>query len=49
VTTSPPAPAAAQAFSAHATEYDALRRRLVPDYDGFYGAVPEALAQERLG
>ncbi len=43
MTTSAPAPAAAQAFSAHAAEYDALRRRLVPDYDGFYGAVPEVL------
>lgn len=43
MTTSPPAPAAAQAFSAHAGEYDALRRRLVPDYDGFYGAVTEVL------
>ena len=39
-------PAAAQAFSAHAADYDALRRRLVPDYDGFYGAVVEGL--ERL-
>lgn len=35
--------AAAQAFSAHAAEYDAVRRRLVPDYEGFYGAVVEAL------
>jgi tRNA (cmo5U34)-methyltransferase len=32
-----------EAFSAHAAEYDALRRRLVPDYDGFYGAVVESL------
>lgn len=39
--------AAAQAFSAHAAEYDAVRRRLVPDYEGFYGAVVEAL--RRLG
>ena len=38
-----PRPAAAQAFSAHAAEYDALRRRLVPDYDGFYGAVVDVL------
>ena len=38
--------AAVQAFSAHAAGYDALRRRLVPDYDRFYGAVLEAL--ERL-
>ncbi len=36
-----------QAFSAHAAEYDALRRRLVPDYDGFYGAVVDVL--ERVG
>jgi tRNA (cmo5U34)-methyltransferase len=40
---SPPAPPAADAFSAHAAQYDALRRRLVPDFDGFYGAVVEAL------
>jgi tRNA (cmo5U34)-methyltransferase len=40
-------PAAAETFSAHAPAYDALRRRLVPDYDGFYGAVVEAL--ERVG
>jgi tRNA (cmo5U34)-methyltransferase len=39
-------PAAVQAFSAHAAGYDALRRRLVPEYDRFYGAVLEAL--ERL-
>jgi tRNA (cmo5U34)-methyltransferase len=36
---------AAQAFSAHAADYDALRRRLVPDFDGFYGAAVEALAR----
>jgi tRNA (cmo5U34)-methyltransferase len=42
-------PAAAQAFSAHAAGYDALRRRLVPDYDGFYGAVVEALARATAG
>lgn len=36
-------PAAAETFSAHAAEYDALRRRLVPDYDGFYGAVVAVL------
>jgi tRNA (cmo5U34)-methyltransferase len=35
--------AAAEAFSAHAADYDALRRRLVPDFDGFYGAVVEVL------
>jgi tRNA (cmo5U34)-methyltransferase len=39
--------AAVQAFSSQAAGYDALRRRLVPDYDRFYGAVTEAL--ERLG
>jgi tRNA (cmo5U34)-methyltransferase len=38
-----PATPAADAFSAHAAGYDALRRRLVPDYDGFYGAVVEVL------
>jgi tRNA (cmo5U34)-methyltransferase len=36
-----------QAFSAHAADYDALRRRLVPEYDAFYGAVVEVL--ERVG
>jgi tRNA (cmo5U34)-methyltransferase len=35
--------ASAETFSAHAAEYDALRRRLVPDYDGFYGAAVEVL------
>jgi tRNA (cmo5U34)-methyltransferase len=39
--------ASAETFSAHAAEYDALRRRLVPDYDGFYRAAVEAL--ERVG
>jgi tRNA (cmo5U34)-methyltransferase len=39
--------AAAQAFSAHAAEYDGVRQRLVPDYAGFYGAVVDAL--RRLG
>jgi tRNA (cmo5U34)-methyltransferase len=39
------ASSAAQAFSAHAADYDALRRRLVPDFDGFYGAAVEALAR----
>jgi tRNA (cmo5U34)-methyltransferase len=42
-------PAAAETFSAHAAEYDALRRRLVPDYDAFYGAVPEALERVAAG
>jgi tRNA (cmo5U34)-methyltransferase len=39
------APAAAREFSAHAREYDALRRRLVPGYDAFYGTVAELLAR----
>jgi hypothetical protein len=44
VTMSPPVGGGVvQAFSAHPAEYDALRRRLVPDYDGFYGAVVEVL------
>jgi tRNA (cmo5U34)-methyltransferase len=43
VTTSPPGGAAAQAFSAHAAEYDAVRRRLVPDYERFYGGLVDAL------
>jgi tRNA (cmo5U34)-methyltransferase len=43
-----PAPAA-QAFSAHAAEYTALRRRLVPGYDAFYGAVVDSLALVRGG
>jgi tRNA (cmo5U34)-methyltransferase len=30
-------------FDGHAREYDALRRRLVPPFDGFYGAAIEAL------
>lgn len=36
-------PAASLAFSAHAPEYTALRRRLVPGYDRFYGTAVEAL------
>jgi tRNA (cmo5U34)-methyltransferase len=36
-------PAAAQAFSDHAPEYTALRRRLLPCFDAFYGAAVEAL------
>ncbi len=35
--------ASSETFSAHAAEYDALRRRLVPGYDGFYGAAVEVL------
>ena len=34
---------AAAAFSAHAPDYDVLRRRLVPGFDGFYGAVGDVL------
>lgn len=41
--------AAAQAFSAHAAEYDGLRRRLVPDFDGFYGAAVEAVRRTVRG
>ncbi len=36
--------AAADAFSAHAPQYTALRRRLVPGYDQFYGAVIDVLS-----
>ena len=35
---------AADAFSAHAPQYTALRRRLVPGYDEFYGAVVDVLS-----
>ena len=38
-----------RAFSAHAAEYTALRRRLVPGYDAFYGAVVDSLALVRGG
>lgn len=31
-------------FDAYARDYDAPRRRLVPDFDGFYGAVADVLA-----
>lgn len=44
-----PAPAAAAAFSAHAAQYTALRRRLVPDFDGFYGTAVDALALAPAG
>jgi tRNA (cmo5U34)-methyltransferase len=37
-------PAAADAFSAHAPQYTAQRRRLVPGYDQFYGAVVDVLS-----
>jgi tRNA (cmo5U34)-methyltransferase len=35
--------AALQAFTDHAPEYTALRRRLVPEYDKFYGIAVQAL------
>jgi tRNA (cmo5U34)-methyltransferase len=35
---------AAEAFSAHAPQYTAPRRRLVPGYDQFYGTVVEVLS-----
>ena len=38
------APAAARAFTAHAAEYTALRRRLVPDFDRFYDTAVDAVA-----
>jgi len=34
---------AASAFAQHATDYDALRRRLVPCFDAFYSAATEVL------
>jgi tRNA (cmo5U34)-methyltransferase len=34
---------AAETFAAHAPQYTALRRRLVPDYDAFYGTAVDAL------
>src|SRR4051794_23317098 len=34
---------ATAAFDAHAADYDALRRRLVPCFDAFYGAAVRAL------
>ena len=34
---------AAEAFAAHAPEYTALRRRLVPGFDVFYGALVDAV------
>jgi tRNA (cmo5U34)-methyltransferase len=33
-----------ETFDAHAGEYDALRRRLVPPFDAFYGTAVAALA-----
>ncbi|MFZ0040121.1 MAG: class I SAM-dependent methyltransferase [Solirubrobacteraceae bacterium] len=41
----PPTPApAARAFSRHAPDYDAQRRRLVPPYDAFYGAAADVVS-----
>lgn len=37
-------PAAADTFSAYAPQYTAQRRRLVPGYDQFYGAVVDVLS-----
>ena len=34
---------AARIFDAHAADYDALRRRLVPCFDDFYGAALEGV------
>jgi tRNA (cmo5U34)-methyltransferase len=42
-------PAAAAVFSRHAGDYDALRRRLVPGYDEFYGAAVEVLGRQSGG
>jgi tRNA (cmo5U34)-methyltransferase len=38
-------PAAVEAFSAHAAEYTALRRRLVPAFDAFYGTAVGAVSE----
>ncbi len=43
---SAPAPAA-RAFSRHAADYDAQRRRLVPPYDAFYGAAADVVTFRR--
>jgi tRNA (cmo5U34)-methyltransferase len=37
-------PSAPEVFDAHAGDYDALRRRLVPVFDDFYGAAIAALS-----
>ncbi len=42
-------PPASAAFSAHAPRYTALRRRLVPGYDAFYGAAVAALDSSDSG
>lgn len=36
-------PHASRVFDGHATEYDGLRRRLVPPFDAFYGTAVAAL------
>lgn len=40
-------PAASSVFSLHASDYDTSRRRLVPEFDAFYGAVLDVLALQR--
>lgn len=42
-------PAASVAFSEHAPHYTALRRRLVPGFDRFYGTAVEALGLRAEG
>jgi len=42
-------PAASAAFSAHAPEYTALRRRLVVQFDAFYAAAVDALSLPGVG
>jgi tRNA (cmo5U34)-methyltransferase len=42
-------PAASQAFSAHAADYTALRRRLVPEFDLFYGSAVAGLECRLVG
>lgn len=41
--------AAAAAFSEHAADYDGARRRLVPDFDRFYGALVDVLGLSVAG
>ncbi len=36
-------PAASAVFTAHAPDYDALRRRLLPGYDELYNAAADVL------
>ncbi len=40
-----PSPGIGEAFGAHAPDYDRLRRRLVPNFDAFYGAALEIVAE----